>query len=78
MKFQKVNAAFSFALCACLLAGCSIPPAPASSTSSQSVLPDSVSSENGNQGAEGVISSVAPSSESVAGAATSDSSHDLS
>ena len=76
MKFQKVNAAFSLALCACLLPGCSIPAAPASSTSSQSVLPDPVSSENGNQGAEDAISSAVPSPAPAAGEDTSDSSND--
>ena len=76
MKFQKVNATFSLALCACLLAGCGIPAAPASSTSSQSVLPDSASSENTNQEAEDAISSAAPSSESVAVEGTSDASND--
>lgn len=73
MKFQKVDATFSLALCACLLAGCSIPAAPESSTSPQSVLPDPVSSEN----AEDAISSAVPSPAPAAGEDTSDASNDL-
>lgn len=76
MKHWKVSTVLSVVLCASVLAGCSIPAAPASSTSPQSVLPDSASSENTNQEAEDAISSAAPSSESVAVEGTSDASND--
>lgn len=76
MEFPKRNAAFSLALCACMLAGCRIPAAPASSTPPQTALPESESAGNGDQGTEDAISSAVSSQTSAAGENTQDASSD--